>query len=142
MPHDQTTRGVVGRRSLLLGGVAVAAGVPLLAACSSAGAPAVSAADAERGVLAKTADVEVGGGVVNAEARIVVTQPTQGEFKAFTAICTHAGCTVGSVQDGEIICPCHGSRFSAADGSVINGPAQAPLSPKTVRVDGGDVVLG
>ena len=56
--------------------------------------------------------------------KLVVTQPTEGEFKGFTAVCTHQGCTVGRVEDGEIRCPCHGSRFSAEDGSVVGGPAR------------------
>jgi Rieske Fe-S protein len=70
-----------------------------------------------------------------------VTQPTAGNFKAFTAVCTHAGCTVGSVTDGVIKCPCHGSMYSAADGSVKGGPAPAPLAAKNITVQGGEITL-
>ncbi len=94
------------------------------------------------GLPVDTADVPVGGGIVLAEAQLVVTQPSDGEFKCFTAVCTHKGCTVQSVEDGEIRCPCHGSRFSAADGSVVSGPAEDPLEERPVQVKGGQVVEG
>jgi Rieske Fe-S protein len=89
-------------------------------------------------VLAATADVPVGGGVI--AGGVVVTQPTEGEFRGFSSTCTHQGCTVSSVADGVINCACHGSRFSAEDGSVENGPATAPLPEVPVSVDGEDVV--
>ncbi|HET9972900.1 MAG TPA: Rieske (2Fe-2S) protein, partial [Streptosporangiaceae bacterium] len=63
-------------------------------------------------VLAKASDVPVGGGTVLTDKKIVITQPQSGTFHAFTAVCTHAGCTVGSVSGGTINCPCHGSRFN------------------------------
>ena len=90
--------------------------------------------------LAKTADVPVGGGEVLADQKIVLTQPQAGTFKAFSAICTHQGCTVGSVSGGTINCPCHGSQFSATDGSVKNGPATGPLREIAVKVEGGSIV--
>jgi Rieske Fe-S protein len=88
--------------------------------------------------LAATADVPVGGGVIG--GGVVVTQPTEGEFRGFSSTCTHQGCTVASVADGVISCPCHGSRFSAEDGSVENGPATAPLPEVAVSVEGENVV--
>ena len=60
-----------------------------------------------------------------------MTQPTAGTFKAFSAICTHQGCMVGEVADGTIICPCHGSQFTIADGSV----AQRPGDPGAAAED-------
>jgi Rieske Fe-S protein len=119
----------------------------LVAACGSGGDAAASSPAAPTGAagtgapLAKAADVPVGGGVVVADAAIVVTQPTAGDFKAFSAVCTHQGCLVGSVQNNEITCPCHGSVFSATDGSVISGPASAPLASAGVMVSGGNIVL-
>jgi Rieske Fe-S protein len=65
-----------------------------------------------------------------------VTQPTKGEFKAFSAICTHQGCPVNAVTGGEIVCPCHGSHFSITDGSPTSGPAAKPLAARKVTVDG------
>ncbi|MFD0393007.1 Rieske (2Fe-2S) protein [Streptomyces nogalater] len=68
--------------------------------------------------LALAGDIPVGGGKVFADRKIVVTQPEKGRFKAFSAVCTHQGCTVSQVSDGTILCPCHTSRFHIADGSV------------------------
>lgn len=80
--------------------------------------------------LADTKDIPEGGGKVFADQEVVVTQPSAGEFTAFSAVCTHAGCAVRDVSDGTINCHCHGSRFSIEDGSPTAGPAQAPL-PRT-----------
>jgi Rieske Fe-S protein len=87
-------------------------------------------------VLTTTADVPVGGGQILPGPKVVVTQPTAGSFKAFTAVCTHQGCTVGTVSGGTIQCPCHGSRFSIKDGSVVNGPATRPLAAIAIKVVG------
>lgn len=111
------------------------AGSPTVTASPSAtGAPAT-------GALAAVSDIPVGGGVIVAEPPIVITQPVAGTFKGFTAICTHQGCLVAEVAENEIVCPCHGSRFSAEDGSVIQGPATLPLTPADVVVQGASVVL-
>ena len=92
-------------------------------------------------VLASTSDVPVGGCAVFESEKVVVTQPTEGEFKAFSSTCTHQGCAVSSSSDGEIPCNCHGSRFSLEDGSVLNGPATAPLSEVAITVEGDDISL-
>ena len=91
--------------------------------------------------LAATSDIPVGGGKVFADKDVVVTQPTSGDFKAFSATCTHQGCKVKNVANGLIVCPCHGSKFAIADGSPQAGPAKKPLPAKTVAVDGDSVVL-
>jgi Rieske Fe-S protein len=93
-------------------------------------------------VLVRTSQVPVGGGVIFTKPQLVVTQPTKGSFKAFSSVCTHAGCLVDQVQDGAIECPCHGSRFSVKDGSVIGGPAPRPLPSVPVTVKDGKVVTG
>lgn len=87
-------------------------------------------------------DIPVGGGVVVSEPPVVLTQPTAGEIKAFTAICPHQGCKVSEVSNNEIYCPCHGSKFSAVDGSVIQGPAVEGLAAAAVAVDGTKVSFG
>ena len=76
-----------------------------------------------------------------ADEPYVVTQPSEGDYRAFTATCTHTGCTVGSVEDNEIVCPCHGSRFDASSGEVLQGPAAAPLDELQVSDEGGTLVV-
>lgn len=101
-----------------------------------------SGAAAQNGptVLAKTSDVPVGGGTILTDKKIVITQPKSGSFHAFTAVCTHQGCTVSSVTGGTINCPCHGSKFNIANGAVVNGPAASPLAPVGIKVQGTSIV--
>lgn len=96
-------------------------------------------------VVATTDQVEVGGGLLLGDYGIVVTQPTAGDFRAFSSICTHQGCTVTSISDGTINCDCHGSRFSIEDGSVVQ-PAggvepgqQDPLPQAGITVAGNEI---
>ncbi|MEU6289923.1 MULTISPECIES: Rieske (2Fe-2S) protein [unclassified Streptomyces] len=91
--------------------------------------------------LTTTDGIPVRGGRVLAEQKIVVTQPEPGDFKAFSAVCTHQGCIVSDVRDGTIDCACHNSRFSVADGSVEQGPATEPLPEKRITVEGNSVRL-
>jgi Rieske Fe-S protein len=91
--------------------------------------------------LGVTSEVPVGGGKIFTSAKVVVTQPSAGEYKAFSAVCTHAQCIVDQVADGTIDCPCHGSKFSAKDGSVITGPASNPLPSQKISVSSGKISL-
>lgn len=91
--------------------------------------------------LAEKSDIPVGGGKVFKEQKVVVTQPKKGEFKAFSAICTHQGCTVNKVADGTIDCPCHGSKYRITDASVVAGPAPRPLPAKKITVKGKSIFL-
>lgn len=91
--------------------------------------------------LADTGDIPTGGGRVFEGQKVVVTQPSEGEFRAFSAVCTHQGCAVASVSNGAIVCPCHGSKFSIEDGSVVQGPANEPLAEKRLTVSGGKIRL-
>lgn len=134
------------RRGMLAGaGLAGLAGT--LAACSSSrgssSAPASGAGQPAGGgsVLTATNDIPVGGGKVFASARVVVTQPTAGEFKGFSAVCTHMQCIVDQVANGTIDCPCHGSQFSVKDGSVVAGPAPSPLPAQAIKVEGSKIAL-
>ncbi|WP_300682666.1 Rieske (2Fe-2S) protein [Nocardioides sp.] len=144
----------LNRRSAIAAGLAV----PLVAACGSndtATDPAASstpsgttspssATSSGRPVaapLVATADIEVGGGKIFATEKVVVTQPTEGEFKAFDAVCTHQQCLVSKVQDKQIVCTCHFSKFSISDGSVESGPAKSPLSAFPITVDNGEIYL-
>jgi Rieske Fe-S protein len=155
----------ISRRTL--GGLAaVGVGVPLLAACgsddpesasdptgsstpssasSSASSSAAPSGTAGSSAAAEgfttTEDIEVGGGAVFADEEVVVTQPTEGEFKCFTAVCTHQGCLVATVSGGTINCDCHGSKYSIEDGSVEEGPATFPLEEVPITVDGDQISL-
>ncbi|MFF9912804.1 Rieske (2Fe-2S) protein [Streptomyces sp. NPDC013457] len=91
--------------------------------------------------LAQTSDIPVGGGTIFKEEKIVVTQPTADDFKAFSAICTHQGCIVAKVENGTIDCACHGSKFRITDGSVVNGPATRPLPAEEITVSGDSITL-
>jgi Rieske Fe-S protein len=153
------------RRALLAGTGAV--GVAALTGCATYGQPAAAppppaapstgagssgvdpsgtatpddGSDPGTPALATLADIPVGGGAIFADAGVVVTQPTQGTIKAYSATCTHQGCTVTSVSDGTIVCACHNSVFDIADGSVRSGPAGAPLPAANVTVDGDAIRL-
>ena len=110
-------------------------------AASSAAASTAPASSAGGASVAAVSDIPVRGGLILDDVAVVLTQPTAGDVKAFTAICTHQGCLVSQVVENEIICPCHGSRYSGTDGSVIQGPSTQPLAPAGITVDGGNVVL-
>ncbi len=160
----------VGRREVIAGGGLVAVG-GILVACGGGGsateetaAPSPSEAEtadetaeeaevaediAEEEVqqdqgdaLVAVSEVPVEGGVVFPDPAVVVTQPAAGDIKCFSAVCPHQGCLVASVEANEILCPCHGSLFSAQDGSVIQGPARQGLPPVDIAVEGDSVILG
>ncbi|NNH69975.1 Rieske (2Fe-2S) protein [Nocardia uniformis] len=120
------------RRTVLAGGCALTlAGVALgSTACTS------SSAAGHTSFTVPTTDIPVGGGTVFRDHTTVITQPTPGEYHAFSAVCPHQRCTVNAVRDDLIHCPCHGSRFRIADGSVQEGPARTGLTTRTVTVTG------
>lgn len=122
-------------RLLLLG----AAFAPLLNACkddsvsaSAPGLPTIQASVSNNTIsltvsaasplaaVGSAALVQYNGGA------ILVAHAAQDTFIALTAICTHQGCTITGYQNGQYVCPCHGSRYNT-NGQVVQGPAQFPL---------------
>lgn len=156
--HTVPTRQPSSRRAVFGGVLGLGVALPVLAACgsgddeaSSGGSPSDAGSSAgdsggsgsgsggAADALTTTGDVPVGGGAIFEEQKVVVTQPTEGDFKAFSATCTHQGCLVTEVTDGGIDCACHGSIFSIEDGSVVEGPAEEALAEMTVTVDGDSI---
>lgn len=136
------------RRSAIgIGGAAV--GTAVLAACGgeSAGtddgaANPSSPPQTESGdVVAKVSDVPVGESfdAKIGDDPILVSQPKEGTFAAFSAICTHQGCVV-KADGAELHCPCHGSVYDAATGEVKSGPAPEPLPKVKVTTQGNNIV--
>ncbi|KOG86812.1 Rieske (2Fe-2S) protein [Streptomyces varsoviensis] len=130
------------RRTVLRGAALAGAAGFGVAACSGktgAKAPATPTAPVDLGAASA---VPVGGAKIYREKRVVVAQPAKGQYKAFSAVCTHAGCVVDKIEDGKINCPCHGSQFDAETGKVLRGPADAPLPAVPVKTEGGKLVAG
>lgn len=136
------------RRGLLLGtGIVGLTGA--LAACgnseggeesSEGGGSGAQPGGNDQG-LAQTSEIPVGGGKVFKEQGVVVTQPKEGVWRAFSTKCTHRGCDVDKVAGGTIQCPCHGSKFTIGDAGVTGGPAKGPLEAKKITVEGGWIKL-
>lgn len=125
-------------RRAVVAAMGVAGASVALTACGSGDGGGTSAKGT---VVAKTTDIPEGDGKILPEHQVVVTQPTAGSFKAFSAKCTHQGCAVSGVKDGVITCPCHHSAFSIADGSVKKAPATRPLPEVPITVSGTDITL-
>jgi Rieske Fe-S protein len=153
-PYDRPTDSLpIARRTVIMNAGLAAAAIAGLSACttygaapaaqpSEAGGSGVASAGGSAGtpLTVKEADIPVGSGKVFADNQTVITQPKQGEFKAFSAVCTHQGCLVETVTN-TINCPCHGSKYSITDGSVVNPPAPSPLPAKTIKVEGDSLTV-
>ena len=143
------SEGGLSRRKVLVAGAGTALGVTALAACGGGGSTGSSSTPTSGSngggggqVLAKVADVPVGGAVSATDANgkpVIVSQPTAGDVVAFSAICTHMGCTVAP-HGSELLCPCHGSTYDLATGDNTGGPAPSPLPKVSVKVSKGEVV--
>ena len=163
MTHEPQTDSLATRRGVLagVGLVGLAGAITACGAGASSSAPAAgnagitpaapgSATPAGSGAgssapaanaLAATSQIPVGSGMIFSGPQVVVTQPSAGEFKAFSAVCTHMGCIVSQVSNGTIDCPCHGSQYSITTGDVVAGPAPKPLPAKQIKVSGGSIFL-
>jgi Rieske Fe-S protein len=144
MDSDPACRnGCATRRTL----VAAAGLFPLLAACQvyeDSAPPAAASSTPSRDParpIARLDEIPIGSGKILAAERVVLTQPEKGKVRAFSTICTHQGCAVDEIAGGTINCPCHGSKFALADGSVVAGPARRPLPELPVTVANDAVLL-
>jgi len=139
---------MISRRGVIASAVGVSA-VAALSACSPevsdlTSTPAPEApATAEPVAVAKTTDIPIGSGKkFDVEGvPILITQPRAGEFRGFSAVCTHAGFVMTNMANSEIKCDNHGAVYSADDGSVLSGPAPRALGKVTVTVEGDDVLV-
>jgi Rieske Fe-S protein len=142
-PEDHPTTGP-SRRTVLASVGLAGVGVTVLAGCGSAedaaNDAASSATDAVKDAISK-ATIPVGGGKIFADQKVVVTQPTSGDFKAFSAVCTHQACVVSTIANGTINCACHGSEYDITTGAVKKGPATQPLPEKSVTVSGDGITV-
>ncbi len=150
VPYDANEAGVVAQD-----GAPAQAAMPSSGAMSSPGSMQSSPAQSSPAqsssakkdakltgiVLGAASEIPVGGGKIYKTAKVVVTQPTRGQYQAFSAVCTHVGCIMSEVANGTIDCPCHGSEFKITTGAVVTGPAPAPLPKKQIKIVDGQVVL-
>jgi nitrite reductase/ring-hydroxylating ferredoxin subunit len=110
---------------------------------SQASSPS-SGGEAKAGGAAIAGESEVASGSAvtfeDAGDPAVLVHLQNGDFVAYSAVCTHQGCTV-AYKNGQLACPCHGSVFDPAKGAeVVAGPAPTPLQEIPVKVEGGEVV--
>lgn len=145
-PQEGTTRRAAIAGAGLAGLAAALTACGVSGGSGSGSAPGSSGSGSGGGgggssALASTSEIPVGGGKVFSAEKVVVTQPSAGKFKAFSADCTHQQCLVDRVASGTIDCPCHGSEFSVKNGSVVSGPAPSPLPEKSITVAGGKITL-
>lgn len=143
VPYGANEDGQAPAPAVPASGAATASGSSAAGAGSGGQLGSGQAAGSQGGtVLGLASEIPVGGGKVFTAAKVVVTQPAKGQYKAFSAVCTHVGCLCNQVAAGTIDCPCHGSKFKITNGAVVAGPAASPLPPVPITVTAGKILLG
>ena len=135
---ESSARGFSRRATLITGAVA-------------SGALLASGAEGDSNVTPPEGSVEMGAAsavgvgkaakLTHGSTTVIVSQPSSGEYKAFSTVCTHQGCQVQVQDSNRIVCPCHGSEYAVADGSVVHGPAEEALTSYPVQVKGGKIFV-
>jgi Rieske Fe-S protein len=64
----------------------------------------------------------------------IIVNKNEDLFTVFSSRCTHLGCKIKSSENDNLVCPCHGSKFSF-DGTPLNGPATKPLTKLNIVSD-------
>ncbi|MER7187108.1 Rieske (2Fe-2S) protein [Streptomyces hyaluromycini] len=138
-----TARPSASRRTVLRG-VAVTSVAGLgTAACKAPGGAASAEATPTAPVdLGAESEVAKGGARLYREHNVVVSRSADGGLKAYSTICTHAGCPIDKLQGTTLVCPCHGSEFDALTGKVVRSPATEPLNELLVKAADGRIVAG
>ena len=130
---------VFSRRATLITG-AVASGA-LLASCAEGDSNVTPPEGSVEMGAASAVGVGKAAKLTHGSTTVIVSQPSSGEYKAFSTVCTHQGCQVQVQDSNRIVCPCHGSEYAVADGSVVHGPAEEALTSYPVQVKGGKIFV-
>jgi Rieske Fe-S protein len=131
------------RRTVLRGAAATPVAGLGLAACSAPGGGASADATPTAPVdLGAGSELAKGGAKLYREHNVVVSRSADGALKAYSTICTHAGCPINKLQGTTLVCPCHGSEFDAVTGKVVQSPATEPLTELPVKAANGRIVAG
>lgn len=131
------------RRTVLRGAAAVPVAGLGLEACAGPG-NGDTAADTPSAPVDLGAESEVakGGAKLYRDHNVVVSRDGDGTLKAYSTVCTHAGCPINKLQGTTLVCPCHGSQFDAVTGKVVQAPATEPLTELSVKSANGRIVAG
>ncbi|MFC3576201.1 Rieske (2Fe-2S) protein [Streptomyces yaanensis] len=131
------------RRTVLRGAALTPVAGLGLAACSAVdGSGAAPATPTAPVALGAESEVTTGGAKLYRDQNVVVSRAADGSLKAYSTICTHAGCAINKLSGTTLVCPCHGSEFDAITGKVVQAPATEPLHELSVEVKGGRIVAG
>ncbi|MFF0184331.1 Rieske (2Fe-2S) protein [Streptomyces sp. NPDC005244] len=130
------------RRTVLRGAALTPVAGLGLAACSGGGGGGAPATPTAPVVLGAESEVAKGGAELYQDQKVVVSRAEDGSLKAFSSICTHAGCAINKLDGTTLVCPCHGSEFDARTGKVLRAPATEPLDPLSVEAKNGKIVAG
>ncbi|MEW2619739.1 Rieske (2Fe-2S) protein [Streptomyces sp. NPDC048106] len=129
------------RRTVLRGAAVVPVAGLGLAACSAPGGSAAAEPTAPVDLGAES-EVAEGGAKLYKDHNVVVSRDKSGTLKAYSTVCTHAGCAINKLRGTTLICPCHGSEFDAVSGKVVQAPATEPLTELSVKTEKGRIVAG